>query len=205
MVMDIPAAWHRIEDYEKALKHKYAQRYRKIRHAGTTLRLSEIDVETAKQHQQAIFNLYAQVWQRQPVRLGMISPTYLPYLKQHFKNDFRIWMVYESEEPVAFISAWMSQDAFDMYYIGLDYSRNDRLSLYFNLLFHIVDQAIASSKSKLILGRTALDAKARLGCKPEYLYTAIYIRNGFLRRLTRQLEKQVALPNVSWGDKHPFK
>ena len=92
-----------------------------------------------------------------------------------------------------------------MFYIGFDYSRNADLQSYFNILFFSVEQAITLKKQKLILGRTALDAKARIGCDARYLHTFLYIRNAFLRRLVFNKQQKVSVQEGNWEEKHPFK
>ena len=92
-----------------------------------------------------------------------------------------------------------------MFYIVFDYSRNDSLQLYFNILFFSVEQAIRMGKKKLILGRTALEAKARIGCKPVYLSTFLYIKNPLVRNLMLRAQQSIAANEGEWENRHPFK
>src|SRR5690606_25068240 len=96
-------------------------------------------------------------------------------------------------------------DAFDMFYIGFDYVRNKYLQLYFNILFFRVEQSILFRKKKLILCRTALDAKARLGCQPHYLYTFLYIKKNLIRKRILQVQQRTSDKEGAWEERHPFK
>lgn len=205
MEMELNTGWETLKDYEKALKHKYAQRFRKIRQQWSSLTVKELTVSEVKQYKHRIFDLYRQVSKNQPVRLGYLSADYLPDLKRNFPDDFYVWMAFEGEKPVAFFSAWSRQDAFDMFYIGFDYTRNEALQLYFNILFFSVEQAIHLKKKKLILGRTALEAKARIGCKPVYLSTFLYIKNPILRNIMMRTQQSLADNEGEWENRHPFK
>lgn len=204
MEMSIPIAWRSIQDYEQAMKHKYAQRFRKIRQPWEALTVKELDLATVKQRKQELFELYRQVSDNQQVRIGILSPDFIPLLKQH-DDRLKVWGIFEEEELIGFFSAWTYEQVFDMFYIGFDYNKNQEYNLYFNILYFSIEQAITFKKSKLILGRTALDAKARLGCKPRYLSTFIYIRNNFIRQRVMRLQSNTQGKEGAWEAKHPFK
>ena len=106
---------------------------------------------------------------------------------------------------IYFLSACEKETAFDMLYIGFDYKHNAELQSYFNILFFSVEQAITLGREKLILGRTALDAKARLGCEPRYLHTFLFINNPLIRRFILRKQQNVTLREGDWEEKHPFK
>ncbi|XZF13220.1 hypothetical protein ACTHGU_15640 [Chitinophagaceae bacterium MMS25-I14] len=205
MEMEIPGAWESFEDYEKALKHKYAQKVRKVRHVWNGLEIKELSAEDTEKNEEQIYRLYRQTAEHQQVRLGFLSPGFMTLLRGFYETQLKIWAVYENGAMVAFLSAWVKDDVFDMFYIGFDYSRNAALQLYFNILYFSLEQAIRFKKKKLILGRTALDAKARLGCTPHYLHTFLYIRNPLLRNYVLRMQQQMSAEESSWEQKHPFK
>ncbi len=205
MQMEIREDWSELKDYEKSLKHKYAQRFRKVRQHWDKLRIEELDAQQVKNKKDIIHNLYLQVSKRQQVRLGYLSRDYISKLKENYPTDFHVWLAYEDESPVAFFSAWTKGNAFDMFYIGFDYSRNESLQLYFNILFFSVEQAIQFKKEKLILGRTALEAKARIGCKPIYLSTFLYIKNSLVRSIMLRAQQNISNNEGEWENRHPFK
>jgi hypothetical protein len=204
MEMEIAGEWQTISDYEKALKHKYAQRFRKVRQAWEGLEIKELSCEEVKAHKNELYALYLQVLKHQQVRLGMLSPEFLVLLKDHYPQ-LKVWAVYEEATMIAFFSAWAGEETFDMFYIGFDYANNARLQLYFNILFFAVEQAIQLRKNKLILGRTALDAKARLGCRARYLHTFLHISNPAVRSLVLRKQANVSSGEGDWEEKHPFK
>ncbi len=205
MQMAIPEAWTGIGDYEKALKHKYAQRFRKLRGAAAGLEIRELDLAAVRMHAASMFGLYRQVSGTQKVRVGLLNEAFLPALKAHYGDRLKVWGFYAGEELVAFASAWVYPDRLDMFYIGFDYGRNADYQLYFNILFFAVEQAIRFSVPKLVLGRTALEAKARVGCRPEYLNTFLYVTNPLLRNLVTRLQARFTESGGDWEQRHPFK
>lgn len=205
MELDIPNEWNDIHDYEKALKHKYAQRFRKVRTALNGIEIAELDTIQTEAEKKNIYQLYRQVCEKQTARIGMISEDFLPALKKHNPELLKVWAIRENGKMVAFFSAWVKEDAFDMFYIGFDYSRNNDLMLYFNILFFGIEQAIIHKKTKAIFGRTALDAKARLGCKPVYKSTFVMVRNKFIRMATLRLQNNSQSQEGEWEQRHPLK
>lgn len=205
MQMDLPESWDSFTDYEKALKHKYGQRTRKIRQHLEGLTIRELSTAEVAKYKSDLYQLYLQVTTHQPVRLGYLSETFLPLLKQQYPEGLKVWGFFAGETMVAFASAWVKETTFDMFYIGFDYSRNQELQLYFNILYFAIEQAILFRKPTLILGRTALEAKARLGCKPVYLQTYLYIGNRFLRNWVAGMQQKALASEGEWEDRHPFK
>lgn len=205
MQLQLPADWASMADYEKSLKHKYAQRFRKVRQSWQSLRVQEMNGTEITAAADRLYDLYLQVTMNQPVRLGLLSKTFIPELKAFYGDKLKVWGVWEGDALIAFASAWVQADSFDMFYIGFDYQRNTELQLYFNILFFSIEQAILLRKPRLILGRTALEAKARVGCRPVYLHTFLYIRNPLLRNIVGRLQQRFSEGGGEWENRHPFK
>lgn len=205
MQMHIPDEWASFADYEKSLKHKYAQRLRKVRSAWQSLEVRELTAAAVAEKAAMLYKLYMQVTENQPVRLGLLSKEFIPELKHYYGDRLKVWGIYEGDEMVAFASAWVQPDSFDMFYIGFDYTRNTELQLYFNILFFSIEQAILLKKPLLILGRTALEAKARVGCRPVYLHTFLHIKNRLLRNIVTRLQQRFTESTGEWENRHPFR
>ncbi len=205
MEMSLPKAWSCFEDYEKILKHKYAQKLRKVRASMKQITIKKLSSAEVFENATILFQLYRQVSRRQPISLGLLNEAFLPELKKANEEELNVWAFYEAENMVAFASAWLHPNCFDMFYIGFDYDRNPRLNLYFNILYFSVEQAILHQKEKLNLGRTALEAKARLGCAPRYLPTFLFVKNVCIRALVNSKIYQQHEQEGAWEERHPFK
>lgn len=205
MEMLLPKEWKSFDDYEKALKHKYAQKLRKVRSSVKEVAIKELTTAEVFANAQSIYQLYRQVSSRQAVSLGLLNAAFLPELKKANEQELKVWAFYEGEKMVAFASAWVHATCFDMFYIGFDYERNAALSLYFNILYFSIEQAILHQKEKLNLGRTALEAKARLGCTPRYLPTFLFVKNVCIRALVNSKINQQHEQEGAWEERHPLK
>ena len=205
MEMQLPGHWSCFTDYEHALKHKYAQKLRKVRQALSGVEIRELTPAEVRAQKENIYRLYRQVSDKQSLSLGFLNADFLPLLKEAYDEQLKIWGFYEQGIMVAFASAWVRDQSFDMFYIGFDYARNTSLQLYFNILYFSIEQAILLRKPRLILGRTALEAKARLGCTPHYLYTFLLVRNPYLRRLVAGQMRDQYRQEGAWEERHPFK
>lgn len=206
MEMRIPPSWMSFQDYEQALKHKYAQRCRKIRQAMQHIYITEFRENDVERYAGDMHNLYMQVVSKQMVSMGVLTPAFFTEMKKSLKDKFRVFGFFHEERLVAFSSAIQHDEDYDMNYIGFDYEKNQELNLYFNILFHCVETAIASRAHKLILGRTAIEAKAILGCEPDYRYSFYKLRNGvvnwFYQRVSKNFHDQ---QGEKWKERHPFK
>lgn len=205
MQLQLPPEWQSFDDYAAALKHKYAQKLRKVRNSLDTLRVQELNVHEVAEQSTALYRLYLQVSRHQVFSMGTLNEQFLPALKKFYGDRLKVWAFYEGKEMVAFASAWLHEAAFDMFYIGFDYERNAALNLYFNILYFSIEQAIAWRKPLLILGRTALEAKARLGCTPHFLSTFLYVRSPYLRRFVSGKINNQHQQEGAWEERHPLK
>lgn len=205
MEMSIPSSWTSFSDYEAAIKHKYAQKLRKVQQGMKDLRIKNLDYLETEQNKQHLYRLYVQVSTKQAFTLGYLNADFIPELKRFYGDQLQIWAFYEGEHIIAFASAWIHDTCFDMFYIDFDYNLNQKYNLYFNILYFSIGQAILFRKPKLSLGRTALEAKARLGCRPRYLSTFLHIRNVCLRALVNGRLQARHQEEGSWEERHPFR
>ena len=90
------------------------------------------------------------------------------------------------------------------YYIGFDRKTNATAPIYFPLLQAVVDDAIRLGCSRLSLGRTALEPKARLGARPDPMRIWIRHRIPMLNVLVRALLHTISHHNEP-PERNPFK
>lgn len=206
MEITLPECWTSFADYEKALKHKYLQRCRKTRKSFTDIRIVEFSLEDIEKYSTLMEALYLQVSQKQLVCMGILNDSFFVELKKSFGDDYKVFGYFQNDTLIAFSSAILHQQKYDMNYIGFDYHANQSLQLYFNILFHCLEMAIELKCTALILGRTALEAKAILGCKPDYRYSFYKLRNvvvhWFFTMVSSYFKEQ---QGEKWKERHPFK
>ncbi len=206
MEIVIPAHWKSFKDYEAELKHKYLQRCKKIRKAFDGIRIEEFDALQITQYAKDMELLYLQVSQKQLVSMGNINDQFFCELKRVMKEKYKVYGFFCQDKLIAFSSVVKHEDEYDMNYIGIDYAYNHQYQLYFNILFHCLENAIALDSRKLILGRTAPEAKAILGCEPDYRFSFYKLRNvivnWFYKMVASYFQEQ---QGEKWKDRHPFK
>ncbi|HPI53742.1 MAG TPA: peptidogalycan biosysnthesis protein [Chitinophagaceae bacterium] len=206
MEIEIPTHWHSFEDYEHELKHKYMQRSRKIRKAFHDVRIESFDESAIEKYSKEMEQLYLQVSQKQLVSMGVINDAFFKELKRILKDKYIVCGYFYQDKLIAFSSAIKHADEYDMNYIGIDYAYNQSHQLYFNILFHCLENAMATQSKKLILGRTAPEAKAILGCEPDYRFSFYKLRNvivnWFYQMVASYFHEQ---QGDAWKDRHPFK
>jgi hypothetical protein len=206
MQLAIPPDWTTVADYESALKHKYAQRFRKVRLAFNQVQVQAFTEQDILKYKSQMHNLYMQVCNRQLVCMGVLNEDFFVELKRSLKEEYRVCGFFYENQLIAFSSAIVHGGAYDMNYIGFDYEKNTSLQLYFNILFHCVEMAIQTRSSLLVLGRTAIEAKAIIGCEADYRFSFYKLRNvvvnWFFKRVSSYFQEQ---QGEAWKDRHPFK
>jgi len=210
MHLDIPESWKSFEDYQNELKRKYRNRAKSTRKSFADVKIRTLSIDEIQSYKGEMHDLYKQVTNNQVVSMGELSEDFIAELKKSLGAKYQVtgFFIEEntSEKMIAFSSAIIHDGVHDMNYIGFDYTINQKYSLYFNMLFHCVECAIANNCNKLFLGRTALEAKAIVGCEPDYLYTFYKLKSRFIneivKNITRRFETRLG---EGWENRHPFK
>lgn len=206
MQLELRPEWKRFLDYEKALTHKYSQRARKVRKAGALLIRRDLDEASCIDYHDRIEELFRQVTRKQTIRMGLVDVHYFVAIRHSFGVRFRMRGYFLGDKMVAFSSTILHGEKLEVHYIGIDYAYNRSHSLYFNILFDGVEDAILQGKRFLELGRTAREAKAVLGCTPLYFNDFVKLKHRSTRRI-KDLVERYFLEKVgeSWKTRNPFK
>jgi Peptidogalycan biosysnthesis/recognition len=206
MQLAIPPQWQSLADYEKALTKKYAKRLRTTQKQFEGVHIRELSTTDVEQYKQEIFALYLQVAKNQTITFGLLNEHYFPLFKQQMGDALKMYGYFFDDKMIAFSSSIIHEGAYDMNYIGFDYGYNQQLGLYFNMLFCCVHNAIQEKCHTLILGRTALEAKAILGCKPVPIKGYYKINNAVFAAITKRFTNRTAKAQGDlWMNRHPFK
>jgi hypothetical protein len=206
MFLEIDRSWNSMDDYMNSLSKKYKKRAEKIKLAGKKMIRRDLDSNEIMQERKKIISLFNQVASKQTVRMGLIDADYFYEFKKRFKDSFIFCGYYMDEKLIAFSSFIDHDEILENHYIGIDYTYNKDLLIYFNILFDGVERAIELKKEKLELGRTAREAKANLGAIPEYFNDYVKINGRLLGKLTNTFTKYFQSQiGEQWKDRHPFK
>jgi hypothetical protein len=166
MTLSIDQSWGGLNGYVSALTRKYKTRANKILALRDKLTIEKLSENMVAVSQRQMNRLYKNVVERQSFALTQLADEHFTKLKSLYKDGFEVYGFYIGKKLVAFYSAFVTADAYEVYYVGVDYQLNDEYQLYFNMLFSVLERAVLLEKKELKLGRTSFDSKASLGAKP---------------------------------------
>lgn len=205
MVLTLQPGWLRYDDYLASLTSSYRSGAKKLfkdcESAGVTLRVIDAAEMTARQDE--IHGLYEQVHHGQGLRLATLMPSYLPALAGALDQRFICRIAEREGRMVGFVTSVGDGETAVGYYIGYDRDTNADAPIYLTLLQSTVQDAIALGAKRLSLGRTALEPKAKMGCKPEPLACAVRHRVSALNILVSALTKTASHDEPP--ERSPFK
>ena len=205
MVLSLQPGWLRYDDYLASLTSGYRSSAKKLfkdcAAAGVALRVIDAAEMLARQHE--LHALYEQVHHGQGLRLATLVPGYLPALAQALGERFICRIAEREGRCVGFVTSVGDGETAVGYYIGYDRETNTQAPIYLTLLQSTVEDAIALGARRLSLGRTALEPKAKMGCKPEPLACAVRHRVSALNLLVSALTRTAAHDEPP--ERSPFK
>ncbi len=182
MTLVLHPQWETFNDYLNALRHRYAQRARKILRKKNGLTVRYATLSEIAQHQKRIETLYLQVVQRQSFRIAIANGSYFKELKKQLGENACIFLYEYQNEIIAFRTELIHNGNLELHLIGIDYDYNGTFALFFNILFDAIDSAIRQKLTFVELGRTATWAKSKLGAQPTFFPQFIRF-NGLTTRL----------------------
>lgn len=201
MVLDVSAKWKTYDDYLASLTSRYRKQAKQI---DKDVAAAGIEVELlsgpgeVEHHAESIHQLYLQTHHNARVRLVTLSPEFLPRLAAQLGENLRCTIVKRDDQLLGFVTTLRDGETAVGYYIGFDRKTNADVPIYFRLLQSVVDDAISFGCTRLSLGRTALEPKARLGARPDPFRIWIRHRSPMLNVLVRGL-----LHTISHHDEPP--
>jgi hypothetical protein len=204
MFMDINPLWKSLDDYQADLSKKYVARAKKILASASDIEVKEMGLGDIEANKKTLHTLYAQVLKHQAFTFGALKEDYFVEVKKHYGDAFSLKGLYLNGKLVAFFSTITHANELEVHYIGMDYAFNHSHNLYFYIHFLVLQQAIEQKKASLDMGRTSLEAKAILGCKPRYNATYISFKNSLAECSYGYFKKNLS-ESDSWKTRNPLK
>ncbi|MBP9084001.1 MAG: hypothetical protein KBH11_13050 [Bacteroidia bacterium] len=203
MVFEVNPEWNNFEDYLAALSSKYRVRTKGAMAKMEGIAIRELSFDEVKHSLNDLYILNDNVIRKAPVKLIRPSAEYFIQLKEIYGDHFRIKGFFREKTMIAFTSSLWNEHHMEAHCIGIDYNLNSQYSIYQNILYSYINDAIECKSKRLYFGRTALEIKSTTGAKPYHL--ACYFR--FANRMLNLLAK----PMISstgpgdWIPRDPFK
>jgi hypothetical protein len=206
MVLDISPNWKSYDDYLASLNSKYRKQCKQIDKevaaAGCTL--EDINSDEIARQAKELHALYLQTHKNARLRLVTLPVAFLPMLAARLGDDMRFTTLKKGEELLGFVTTVKDGDTAVGYYIGFDRKANAEIPIYFRLLQSVIGHAIDLGCTRLSLGRTALEPKARLGAHPERMRIWLRHRIQPLNVLVRGLLHTIS-DHEEPPERNPFK
>ncbi len=191
MVLELGREVTTFDDYLALLTTKYRGRIKKI---IKTIEQADLGCERLildASSDAEIHQLYLQVEAKSATRLATLPKGYFLALQQALGSDFCCYAISSSQGLVGFVSVIKDGTDAVAYYVGLDYSINKKLPVYFRLLQLVIETAVDWGSEKVLFGRTALEPKANLGAEPveEFVWARhrVPVVNFMVRKLFRNM------------------
>lgn len=203
MVLTLNPQWESMDDYLSSLTKRYRAAAKKVMKPFASSDLSISPVENIHSEADKIHELYQSVADKADVCLFGLKATTLPRTSDALGDDFITIGIREKEELIGFVTIIRDGETAVGFYLGMDYGANGRLPVYHALLLSVIEQAIRWRCKNISFGRTALDAKSRLGCKPENVQVWVRHRVPILNFFVQQILKNVNHDEPP--ERNPFK
>jgi predicted N-acyltransferase len=193
MVLTVNAAWRRHEDYLQSLSSKFRSDiknrvFKRFDDAGC--KLEKLDDVAA--HATELQHLYLQVHGNAGLRPFTVPASYWPELAELAGANAGVHVARRDGNLIGFIVSVLDGDTALAYHIGFDRQvAGEGVPVYLRLLHASLARAIELGAKRVSFGRTALEPKARLGCKPEATIVWARHRHPFLNQLLQPMLKLV--------------
>lgn len=162
-------------EYRRALKSHYRADVRRSerKFEASGLRVAHLhDAEAiARIYTPAVHRLYEAVVARSAVKLELLPVEFFQQLVRRFPGRVSLTTICDGDRIVAFNWGLLDGRVHRFLFCGMDYTRHDA-DLYFNLMYHQLDDALRLGPERIDVGQTADQFKARLGCRasPRHVY-----------------------------------
>ena len=206
MVLEISPKWKSYDDYLASLTSKYRKQCKQIdkevETAGCTV--EEVKSDEIARRAEQLHALYLQTHKNARLRLVTLPVTFLPTLAAELGDDMRFTVLKKGDSLLGFVTTVKDGETAVGYYIGFDRAANAEIPIYFRLLQAVIGHAISLGCTRLSLGRTALEPKARLGARPDPMRIWIRHRIPMLNLIVRGLLHTIDDHEVP-PERNPFK
>jgi len=191
MVLTLDPSWRSHADYLGGLVSKYrsdvkARVIKRFDEAGC--RIEALDAAQAGELSDELHALYLQVHGGASLRPFTLRPEYWAAIVRAAGDDGSLLVARREGKVLAFIVTLRDGDTAIAYHIGFDREvAGAGVPLYLRMLHASVEQSIRFGCRRVSFGRTALEPKARLGCKPEPMFVWARHRHPVLNRMLKPL------------------
>ena len=135
--------------------------------------------------------------------MARVNIAYFEELLTFMPENFYVKAFNKEGKIIAFYCGFHHGGHHEAHFIGIDYSLNKTLSLYQNILYRFIEEAINHRSSNLYYGRTAMEIKSTTGAKAYPLHAYFNLSNTVLNRMVKPVVKRFT--PEEWVARNPFR
>lgn len=173
---ELDARFADFDGYRAALTSHYRndvrRSERKFRAAGLRVVHRRDPEEIRRLYTADLHRLYEAVVARATVKLETLPMEFFHELTRRLPGRVSLTTIHDRDRIVAFNWGMMDGRVHHFLFCGMDYTAARDADLYFNLMYHQLDDALRCGPARIEVGQTADTFKARLGCRatPRYFF-----------------------------------
>lgn len=203
MIIDLPEGINSLTDYINCFSKKYRNRAKGILKSSGTLHKKRLTTSEIIACNDTLYELYMHVFRQAKFKLAHLSKNYFSDVVKAEANLFYIDAWFLDGNMVSFASGFYLPTEIEAHYIGFDYAINKDYELYQNILYSYIEEAIATKKASINLGRTASEIKTTVGAKAHELICYIKPQNTVSKLILKPFMQ--FLQPTEWIPRNPFK
>ncbi|MEK7799054.1 MAG: GNAT family N-acetyltransferase [Acidobacteriota bacterium] len=197
-------AWRTFEEYVGAMRAGYRRQILASLRARDRLGLTVRLVQAWEAEAARIFPLYEQVMDRAPFQLERLNLAFFQHLAADIGDQTRAILVERDGVLLAAAVLLHAPGALTFLLAGIDYAHHRQCQAYFTLVAEVVAEAIRHGATRLELGQTTYDLKARLGAEMSARWLYIKCPNPAVH-LTLRVASRALFPTISPPPRRVFK
>jgi len=201
--MKMEMSWNTWDDYLANLSSKYRVRTKKVYKQSKALNKVEINAENFDAHKDDIQKLYDNIMDNIGFKMAVANADYFGNITKSLGDKMLIYGYELDGKLVAFNTALLQGDEYEVHLIGLDYQQNNALKLYNRILYDNLQNAIELGYNYIGYGRTANEIKSTVGATPNTMHCYMHFNNPIINMFTSNILK--AFKPKDWVQRHPFK
>jgi predicted N-acyltransferase len=165
-----------LDDFCQALRSHYRYKInkslRKFSQAGMRLETITDPQRIVDIYTDAVHRLYVAVVERAEHKLEILPAEFFREMVRRLPGEMSLSLVLQDERIVAFAWGLMHAGVFQNLFIGVDYTLNTDVDLYFNTMLRSIDFGLRNGATDIFVGQSADDFKSRVGCyhRARYIY-----------------------------------
>lgn len=205
MVLQIKEEWQTLEDYKKAFKKKYRQRFNAARNKSKTIEKRELDLKTIRLNESKIYALYKNVSDNARVNSFVLNEKHFSHLKEYLEDDLKLFGYFLDNELIGFYTLILNNNMLETYFLGYNKSLQQKHKIYLNMLFDMAKFGIENKFKTIVYARTAMEIKSSIGAKPKAMHIYMKHTNNFIANTILKFIVKYLNPTTKWTERHPFK